>query len=55
MNRREFVGLTTAGIAGGVLGLGTSALAGRKIEEWNPDKPFIVTGKKSHLSSQGKK
>lgn len=46
MNRREFVGLTTAGIAGGVLGLGTSALAGRKIEEWNPDKPFIVTGKK---------
>jgi len=46
MNRREFVGLTTAGIAGGVLGLGTSALAGRKTEEWNPDKAFLVTGKK---------
>ena len=46
MNRREFVGLTTAGIAGGVLGLGTPAFAGVKIEEWNPDKPFIVSGKK---------
>jgi len=46
MNRREFVGLTTAGIAGGVLGLGTSALAGRKTEEWNSDKAFLVTGKK---------
>ena len=46
MNRREFVGLTTAGIAGGVLGLSTSALANRKIEEWNPNKPLLVTGKK---------
>lgn len=46
MNRREFVGLTTAGIAGGVLGFGTSALANRTIEEWNPDKAFLVTGKK---------
>ena len=46
INRREFVGLTTAGIAGGVLGLGAPAFANRKVEEWNPDKPFIVTGKK---------
>lgn len=46
MNRREFVGLTTASIAGGVLGLSTPALANRKIVEWNPDNPFIVTGKK---------
>ncbi len=46
MNRREFVGLTTAGIAGGVLGLGTPALSNRTIEEWNPNKPFIATGKK---------
>ncbi|MFB0553302.1 MAG: hypothetical protein ACETWQ_08310, partial [Phycisphaerae bacterium] len=46
MNRREFVGLTTAGIAGGVLGLGTAAFANRKIEEWNPDKAFLITGKK---------
>jgi len=46
MNRREFVGLTTAGIAGGVLGLSVPALAKRKIEEWDPNKPLIVTGKK---------
>ena len=46
MNRREFVGLTTAGIAGGVLGLGAPALAKRKTEEWDPDKPLIKTGKK---------
>jgi L-fucose isomerase-like protein len=46
MNRREFVGLTTAGIAGSVLGLGAPAFANMKVDEWNPDKPFIVTGKK---------
>ena len=46
MNRREFVGLTTAGIAGGVLGLGTSAHADNSTEEWSPDKPLVVTGKK---------
>jgi L-fucose isomerase-like protein len=46
MNRREFVGLTTAGIAGGVLGLSSSAVAGRKVEGWDPDKPLIITGKK---------
>jgi len=46
MNRREFVGLTTASIAGGILGLSAPALAKRKIEEWNPNKPLIATGKK---------
>ncbi|MFZ2145728.1 MAG: hypothetical protein WAV28_00795 [Sedimentisphaerales bacterium] len=46
MNRREFVGLTTASIAGGVLGFSTAAFANRKIEEWNPNKPLLVTGKK---------
>jgi len=46
MNRREFVGLTTASIACGALGLSTPALANRKIEEWNPNKPLLVTGKK---------
>ena len=48
MNRREFVGLTTAGIAGGVLGLTPSSLFAydRKVGEWDPDKPLIVTGKK---------
>ena len=46
MNRREFIGLTTAGIAGGALGFGAPAFANRKVEEWDPDKPFILTGKK---------
>jgi hypothetical protein len=46
INRREFVGLTTASIAGGVLGLNTSTFAGRKVEEWNPHKPLVATGKK---------
>ncbi|MBN1804898.1 MAG: hypothetical protein JW837_06580 [Sedimentisphaerales bacterium] len=45
LNRREFVGLTTAGIAGGLLGLSAPAFAGGKEEQWNPDKPFICTGK----------
>ncbi len=45
MNRREFVGLTTAGIAGGVLGLGAPTVAGEKTPEWDPKRPLIVTGK----------
>jgi len=49
MNRREFVGLTTASITGGVLGFSVSALANRKIEGWDPNKPLIVTGKKLHV------
>ena len=46
MNRREFVGLTTASIAGGILGIGASAYANSNTEGWNPDKPLIATGKK---------
>jgi hypothetical protein len=46
MNRREFVGLTTAGIASGILGIGASAHADSSTEGWNPDKPLIATGKK---------
>ena len=46
MDRREFVGLTTASIAGGILGIGDSGYANNKTEEWNPDKPLIATGKK---------
>jgi len=49
MNRREFVGLTTASIAGGVLGFSVPAFANRQIEGWNPHKPSIVTGKKLHI------
>lgn len=46
MNRREFVGLTTASIAGGVLGLGSPARAEKQSGQWEPDRPLIVTGKK---------
>jgi len=46
MNRREFVGLTTASIAGGVLGLGASDAASGRTEGWDPDRPFVVTGRK---------
>jgi L-fucose isomerase-like protein len=48
ISRREFVGLTTAGIAGGVLGLGVSSFAERttEAEEWDPDKPFVSSGRK---------
>jgi L-fucose isomerase-like protein len=46
MNRREFVGLTTAGIAGGVLGFSASTHANSNTEGWSPDKPLIATGKK---------
>ena len=46
MNRREFVELTTASIAGGVLGLGAANATGGSAEEWDPDKPFALTGRK---------
>jgi len=46
MNRREFVGLTTASIAGGVLGFSAPAHANSSAEVWNPEKPLISTGKK---------
>jgi hypothetical protein len=45
MSRREFVGLTTSGIAGAFLGSAAGVHAGTEIEEWNPDKPYMVTGK----------
>ena len=46
VNRREFAAITTAGLAGGVLGL--SSVLGAEdsgIEPWNPDRPPIVTGR----------
>jgi len=47
MNRREFVGLTTAAIAGGVLGVGLPASsAGTMAEGWSRDKPITSTGKR---------
>jgi len=45
LTRREFVGLTTAGIAGGVLGLSSSAMGGFRTDGWDPDRPFVITGK----------
>jgi len=44
MNRREFVGLTTASITGGVLGFARSSFGQSQVKEWDPDHPFIVTG-----------
>ena len=51
MDRRSFVGLSAAGLAGGVLGAAPSPLradpeALAEIEDWDPDRPQIVTGKK---------
>jgi len=46
MNRREFVGLTTAGIAGGILGIGTSAHANNDTVGWDPEKPLVAAGQK---------
>lgn len=45
IDRREFMGLTTASIAGGVLSLGSSSFGNAKGEEWNPKRPLVVTGK----------
>ncbi len=36
INRREFVALTTAGVAGQILGFGTSSLAQSKSQDWDP-------------------
>lgn len=44
ISRREFVGLTTAGIAGGILGLGGPVFA-QSNEAWDPDKPMIKVGR----------
>lgn len=46
VNRREFLGLTTAGIAGGVLGLNPSTSVARSDSQtWDPQKPLICTGR----------
>ena len=46
MNRREFGALTTAGVAGGMVGL-SSVLAADSltIDAWDPDQPPVVTGR----------
>ena len=45
MNRREFMEVTTASIAGASLAFASSGSAVSKVE-WDPDKPIMVTGKK---------
>ena len=45
LNRREFLGLTTASVAGGVLGLGTSASAGADSDGWDASQAAGPPGK----------
>ena len=45
INRREFVGLTTASIAGGVLGIGSAPSSGMAQNAWDPGKPLVCTGR----------
>ncbi|MBN1854020.1 MAG: hypothetical protein JW829_14920 [Pirellulales bacterium] len=47
MNRRQFTALTTAGVAGNLLGTGASATLAEvaATDPWDPDKPLIVTGR----------
>ncbi len=45
VNRREFLGLTTASIAGGVLGLNASSSAAIDRGGWDPKKPLLCTGR----------
>lgn len=44
IDRRQFVALT-AGVAGGILSLGTSSPAQPKSQDWDPHRPPISTGK----------
>jgi nucleotide-binding universal stress UspA family protein len=43
VNRREFLGLTTASLAGGVLGLGAASSAADETG-WNPQRPLLCPG-----------
>jgi len=45
INRREFVGLTTASIAGGVLGIGSTHSARAGQNAWDPSQPLVHTGR----------
>jgi hypothetical protein len=45
ISRREFAGLTAAGFAGGALALGGSAARAAGADDWDPDRPPVVTGK----------
>ena len=45
INRREFIGLSAAGVAGSVLGLRPAAADATQQESWDPTAPMVVTGK----------
>ena len=46
MNRREFTAMTTAGLAGSLVGLSSAAEGGTAtVEPWDPDKPPVMTGR----------
>ncbi len=45
VNRREFLGMTTASLAGGVLGLGTTSSVAAGHDGWDPSRPLARTGK----------
>ncbi len=43
ISRREFAGLSAAGVAGGVVGLTHAARAVGAGDAWDPDRPLVVT------------
>ena len=45
LNRREFIELGTASLAGGVLGVTPLSAAGDARRQWDPEKPLISTGR----------
>lgn len=46
LNRREFLGVTTASLAGGILGLGTlSSAPAADRDGWDASRPLVRTGK----------
>ncbi len=46
INRREFVSLSTTGVAGAVLASGHWLCGAEQSDDWNPDRPPVVTGRK---------
>ncbi len=45
VNRREFLGMTTASFAGGALGLAATSSVAASRDDWDPSRPLIRTGK----------
>jgi len=45
ISRRQFAGLSAAGMAGGALALHGAARAAADADDWDPERPPVVTGK----------